>query len=235
MKNKPLYLKLFPLLAFGIAISFPLQIYFLYDIPLQNVKSIFSMLTPLNIISMIAFFTISLLTLTLSKQIYKVIPALLFLLFANNAIVGLYGTDYSLIQVGLSFIAFGISLKPFYNREIRAIILNPQLRWWNTPARYEVMKPLQLHSDTFEMNSKTLNISTTGVFAEVKDLEKIENFQLNQVIDVKMIGSNAFKLKAKIVRKTLGDENMPSGFGLEFVRDRTHKKEYIPWLKKAVL
>lgn len=235
MRNKPLYLKLFPLLAFLIAISFPLQIYFLYSIPLSEPMKILAMLTPLNLISMTALFIISILTFVLSRQIYKVIPLLLFILFANNAIVGLYGTDYSLLQVGLSFILFGLSLKPFYNREIRAIILNPQLRWWKTPARYNIIQPIHLHAGITDINTMTSNVSTTGIFAEINDVAKLNEFELNQIIDIELLGKNKLNLKAVVVRKSYGEGSTPTGFGLEFVRNQEHSKQYIPWLKKMVL
>jgi len=235
MRNKPLYLKIFPLLAFLIALSFPVQIYYLYGISVTNITKVVSMLTPLNLVTMGALMTLSVLTLTLSKNIYKIIPALLILIFANNAIVGLYGTDYTLIQVGLSFALFGISLKPFYNKDIKSVIMNPKLRWWESAKRYEVIKPLQLNTEMLQINSVTTNVSKTGMFAEVNEQAVLNQFELDQIIDVKIIGKNNFTLKAKIIRKTDGNGDQPSGFGLEFIKDQTHKKNYIPWFKDAVL
>lgn len=235
MRNKPLYLKVFPLLAFIIALSFPVQIYYLYGISLDNVGKVISMLTPLNLITMGALMATSVLTLTMSKAIYKFIPVLLFLIFANNAIVGLYGTDYTLIQVGLSFILFGVSLKPFYNTDIKSVIMNPKLRWWESPKRYNVVKPLQLDTGDLQINSVTTNISKTGLFAEINEKDTLGQFDVDQVIDVKILGKKNFTLKAKIIRKTNGSISQPSGFGLEIVKDKSHKKDYLPWMKDAVL
>lgn len=235
MRNKPLYLKLFPLLAFGIALSFPLQIFYLYGIPVTNVSKVFSMLTPLNLLTMAALMVTAVLTVTLNKAIYKFIPALLLLIFANNAIVGLYGTDYTLLQVGLSFGLFGLSLKPFYSEDIKAVIMNPKLRWWESAKRYNVIKPLQLNTEMLKINSVTTNISKSGIFAEINEKEMLEKFDLNQVIDVKILGKNNITLKAKIIRKSEGENKQPSGFGLEFIKDANHKKNYIPWFKDATL
>lgn len=235
MRNKPLYLKLFPLLAFAIALSFPLQIYYLYGIPVSNVSKVISMLTPLNLVTMAALMVTSVLTLTLNKAIYKFIPALLLLVFANNAIVGLYGTDYTLLQVGLSCILFTISLKPFYSADIKSVIMNPKLRWWESAKRYNVIKPLQLNTEMLQINSVTTNISESGMFAEVNEQSMLNKFEIDQIIDVKIIGKRNFTVKAKIIRKTAGDENQPSGFGLELIKDQTHKKVYLPWMKDAVL
>lgn len=235
MRSKPLYLKIFPLLAFGIALSFPIQIYYLYGIPMTNVTKLISMLTPLNLVTMVALMVTSVLTMTMSKAIYKFIPFLLALIFANNAIVGLYGTDYTLIQVGLSFVLFSLSLKPFYSKDIKAVIMNPKLRWWESAKRYSVVKPLQLNTEMLQVNSVTTNISESGMFAEVNEQAMLNKFELDQIIDVKIIGKKKFTIKAKIIRKSQGDDKQPSGFGLEFIKDQTHKKDYIPWMKDAVL
>ena len=235
MRNKPMYLKLFPVLAFGIALSFPLQIYYLYGIPVTNVSKVFSMLTPLNILTMSALMVTSILTLTLNKVMYIFIPALLLLIFANNAIVGLYGTDYTIIQVGLSFALFSLSLKPFYSEDIKSVIMNPKLRWWESARRYKVIKPVQLNTELLKINSNTTNISKSGIFAEVNEKDMLEQLDLNQIIDVKILGKNNFTMKAKIIRKSNGENTQPPGFGLELIKDRTHKRNYIPWFKDATL
>lgn len=235
MRNKPLYLTLFPLLSALIALSFPIQIYFIYKIPINDYERIFSMLTPLNLVSMSSLFIASVLTLFLNKWIYKVIPILLFVLFGNNAIVGLYGTDYTLVQVCLSFVLFSISLKPFYKKEIKAVILNPRLRWWKTPTRYQLNKPIQLHSEKFELHSETINLSTSGIFAKVLQKDLLDSIDLNDVINLKIGDDNTpINLKAKVVRINSSLEHQPDGFGLEILKDEVHKKEYLPWLSQNV-
>ena len=63
MLNKPIYLILFPILALGIALSFPVQIMYLYKIPVYDLVKVFSMLTPLNIFTMISLIAASILTM----------------------------------------------------------------------------------------------------------------------------------------------------------------------------
>jgi hypothetical protein len=98
-----------------------------------------------------------------------------------------------------------------------------------------VTRPLQLNTEMLQINSVTTNVSKTGLFAEINEEETLGKFELDQVIDVKIMGKKNFTLKAKIIRKSDGKENLPSGFGLEFVKDQTHKKNYLPWFKDAVL
>ena len=233
MKNKPLYLILFPLLSFVIALSFPVQIIFLYDIPLNDFSKIFSMLTPVNLISMGTLFLAGGLTLFMHQHIYKIIPALLLILFANNAIVGLYGTDFTLIQVCFSFLLFALSLKPFYKQDIRAVILNPKLRWWKTPTRYSLEKSIALQSAKSKIKTQALNFSTTGLYAKIDSEEELGLLLLNQIIELD-IDEEKIKLQAKIVRIINDTSEFPNGVGLEFIKDDIHKNNFIPWLKNEI-
>lgn len=233
MRNKPFYLKLFPLLAFVLAASFPVQIHHLYKIPVSDFAKIFSMLTPLNIMTMSSLLVAGILTLTLSKWVYKVIPILLFVLFTNNAIVGMYGTDYTLAQVAISFVLFAISLKPFYKPEIKAVILNPRFRWWNTPKRFDLKRNLELNSEQFHIDSETLNISSTGIFARICEKKHLNDVHINDIIELKIIDGEAIPLKAKIVRINIDHKHQPDGLGLEIIKDENHKNSYLPWFKEA--
>lgn len=232
MKNKPLFLKLFPLFSFAIALSFPLQIRFLYGIPLTDVESIFSMLTPMNIISMTVLITTGILTASMSHNVYKTVPVLLVALFLNNAIVGLYGSDYTMIQVGLSFVLFAFSLKPFYAQEIKAVIENPKLRWWETPKRYKVKMDLKISNGSLHLLTETDNISSTGIFTAVEDKDLLDSFNLNDVLEVNL-GDKA--VKAKVVRiNERASDYMPLGYGLQILQDESHKDVYLPWFKENI-
>ncbi len=232
MKNKPLFLKLFPLFALAIALSFPLQIMYLYKIPYTDIIKVFSMLTPLNLISMSVLFTTAILTASMSRSVYKMVPILLVALFANNAIVGLYGSDYTVVQVALSFFLFAFSLKPFYAQEVKAVILNPNLRWWKTPERFNVKKDLKISNGSFDIFSETTNISSTGLFAKVEDEKLLRAFELNEVIDIQL-GETDKLFKAKVVRvNDKKTERSDVGFGLQICKDSSHKEVYLPWFKE---
>lgn len=235
MKNKPLYLTLFPLLALGIAVSFPLQIYLIYDIPLTEFKRIMAMLTPLNLLTMLVMIIAAILSAIMSRYVYKVLPLLLMVTFLNNAIVGLYGSDYTLFQVALSFVLLAVSLKPFYATDIKAIIKNPQLRWWLTPTRYEVSLPLKIHTPDFEFHSETLNMSKTGIFAKIADKDYLESINIDEVLDLQICKDSPIVLKARVVRKIQDAAEQPNGFGLEFIKNSDHKKDYLPWLKEIAI
>lgn len=234
MKNKPFYLVLFPYLAFAIAIRFTLQIFLIYDIPLSEFERTLAMLTPLNLLTMAIMFVTGLLTMMMNRHVYKLIPALLLITLANNAVVGLYGSDYTLFQVALSFVLFGLSLKPFYSKEIKAVINEPRLRWWLTPTRYNMQKPIKIHSDRLQITSETLNMSKTGVFAKVTEDYQLDEIELDEILDLQILLDSPITLKARVVRKCLGTQNQPDGVGLEIIKDQYHKREYLPWLKQAV-
>ena len=234
MKSKPYYLILFPFLAFTIALSFPLQIYMIYDIPLSQPMRLLAMLTPLNLLTMGAMTLTGILTIFMNKHVYKIIPILLLVTLANNAIVGFYGSDYTLFQVALSFVLFGISLKPFYSQEIKAVINEPKLRWWLTPTRYQVTRPIIINTPELQIASETFNMSKTGVFAKVSDQYQLDELNLDEVLDLQILIDSPITLKARVVRKSNGQADQPKGIGLEIIRDHFHKREYLPWLKQAV-
>ncbi|MDP7319355.1 MAG: PilZ domain-containing protein [Bacteriovoracaceae bacterium] len=232
MKTKPLYLTLFPIFAFLLALSFPLQIYYLYQTPLHDLAKIFSMLTPLNLLTMTTLILTSVLTLSLNKWVYKIVPLLLLTLFINNAVVGLYGTDYTLAQVCVSFVLFALSLKPFYKNEIKAVIQNPRLRWWQTPKRYNMIKPLRISSEHFNIYSQSVNVSETGIFAEIQEKELLESLKVNDIVKLDIIDKDKITLEAKVVRVNSNHEVQPDGFGLHFLQNDNHKKSFLPWFKQ---
>lgn len=233
MKSKPLYLIVFPILSIMIALSFPLQIHMIYKIPLSDSMKIFSMLTPLNIVTMLTLVFAAALTAFLNKVVYKIIPFLLVILFVNNAVVGLYGTDFTLVQVCLSFLLFAISLKPFYKSEIKAVMDNPNLRWWKTPKRYAIEKSVFINSNETQIDTEALNFSRTGLYAKVENDEQLNQLVIDDIIELK-IGPEQIPLQARVVRIVQDETAFPNGVGLEFVKDETHKKDFIPWLKKLV-
>lgn len=232
MRNKPLYLKLFPIFSFGIALSFPIQISILYGIELSNISKIISMLTPLNILSMMILIIAGSMTMSLSRKIYKTIPLLIFVLFVNNLMVGLYGTDYNLIQVGLSFLLLGLSLKPFYSHQIMNVIYNPKLRWWKTAQRYHVRKPMLLSVGDLEIHTEATNLSKTGLFTKIDNDKDFDLLQVDQIVKLNVQGDKDISINARIVRKA-EEENL-SGFGLEIIKNKDHSDKYLPWLKSLV-
>jgi hypothetical protein len=233
MKNKPLYLILFPILSLIVAMSFPLQIHLIYKIPLSDPLKILSMLTPLNLISMAGLILAGAITLFLNKVIYKVVPILLAVVFINNAIVGLYGTDYTLVQVGLSFLLFAFSLKPFYSDDIKAVIMNPKMRWWKTPKRYPMEKSVFINSKDTEIDSEALNFSKTGLYAKIENDKELEKLIIDEIIELK-IGIEEIPVQARVVRIVQDTTAFPNGVGLEFIRNENHKNGFIPWFKKQV-
>lgn len=232
MRTKPLYLSVFPILSFLIALSFPMQIYYLYGIEPHNIIKVLNMLTPLNLLSMALLMVAALLSVTLNRNIYRVLPALILVVFLNNAIVGVYGTDYTLIQVAASFILFAFSIKPFYESDIREVIFQPKLRWWDTPKRFDVKKPLKIQTSSFELNTVSENVSKSGLFARFTHLSDLTKLEVSQIIELSILGLNEYKLKARVVRISSGEFNQPVGVGLEIIKDQNYKGEYLPWVNE---
>lgn len=233
MKNKPLYLTIFPILSMAIAVSFPLQIHFIYNIPLNDPVKIFSMLTPLNLSSMIILAVAAFLGAFMNRLIYKIIPILLAVVFLNNAIVGLYGQDFTLIQVAASFLLFAISLRPFYQAEIKSVIMNPKLRWWKTPKRYQIEKSILLNSKNSKINTEALNFSSSGIYIKIEHAEQLKSLIVDELVELKL-GAEKIPLKARVVRIVEDETQFPNGVGLEFIKDEVHKSQFMPWLRQQI-
>lgn len=233
MRNKPLYLKLFPIGTFLIAMSFPIQIALLYSLDHTQFIKILSMLTPLNLLSMSLFLTCSVMSLLMSKHIYKITPVLIIVILINNTIVGVYGNDYSLIQVSLSFILTCFTLVPLYAKDVVAVIKEPKLRWWLTPKRYNVRKAHLIRFKDVEIFSEILNLSKTGIFTKIKEPSMIELLRTGDLVELNISDTTDFAIKAKVVRIAKTDSNH-NGLGLEIIKDKDHSEHYIPWFKQFI-
>ena len=232
MRNKPVFFSLFPIIALLLAIGFPVQIYILYSIPMSDLPKIFSMLTPLNLITMFFFVTAACFTANLNKHIYKVIPILLITVLVNDYIVAAFGHDYSYKQVFISFFALGLLILPFYKKQNKEVLLNPSLQWWATPKRYDLSKQIEIKGENYKIFGESLNISSSGIFTLINEPEIIETLGVDEIVNLKIMDEIPINVKAKIVRKSNG-ENQPLGCGLQFIQNNDLKLRFNPWFKKA--
>ena len=199
---------------------------------MSDFSKIFSMLTPLNLITMFFFITAACFAANMNKHIYKILPFLLLTVLVNNFIVAAYGSDYSYLQVIFSFIGLGLILLPFYKKQNKEVLLNPSLQWWMTPKRYDLTKPIEIKGDSFKIFGESLNISKSGIFTIISEPEIMNSLGLDEVVNIKIMDEIPIKIKAKIVRKTNG-EGQPLGCGLQFIQNNDLKLRFNPWFKKA--
>lgn len=228
MKNKPLFLKIFPIGALLVAISFPLQIAYLYELNSDNMTTILSMLTPLNLLSILILSISAILVHKMHKSTYIIIPIMFAVLYINNLVVYLYGMDFSTSQILISFVLIAISLQPFYNETIKQVMNDPKQRWWLTPKRYNVRKPLIINSEGFELFSETANISKTGLYATITEHDQLDFFKVDQIIEVSPILDRDMSFKAKVIRI----DDQKDGLGLQVMDLK--KSPFKFWFKQQL-
>lgn len=218
-----------PLVLLITVISFPMQIHFLYKIPMSDLNKIMSMLTPLNFLCMLMMMISAMLITSLNKGIYYLTPLLVCLVITNNIYVGMYGQDFSMDQVLISSLIFIMLHLPLYNSQLKSVILQPRLRWWQTPKRYQIEKKLSLVKNQSEVFLDSINISESGLLT--KCLDNSIDLNIDDIIKIKILVDKEFTISARVVRETNIDEKR--GFGLEIVKNENYKTHYLPWFKNT--
>ena len=139
MKQRPISLTIFSLLLFGIALSVPLQIIWLYGHTLNEWSLILSKLTWLNIVIIGLSLSNAYLAWIGDPWLKFSVPVLLGLVTLNNFIVGNYGVDYSAAQTTLATLGFfGVHASLLFT-QAHMVIGHPELRWWLIPERKKLV------------------------------------------------------------------------------------------------
>lgn len=233
MKTKPLFLILLPILLFGLALSFPIQIIALYDLSFFDFEKVMSMLTPLNHLTILLLISTAFACQIMSKSIYRILPILTGVVLLNNYIVGTYGSDYSTFQAVLGVGLFAASVLPLYSGSIKSVITDHSKRWWIPAKRVVLRNPIKIVSTKNGIYTNTLDMSASGVFIEITDQAALAKIALNQVIVFKILGIKEV-LQGKIVRKNTNSDNKGAGVAMQLIKDNTYQDTYLPWFKERM-
>ena len=223
--------KEFSVLAGGmlaVALSFPVQVLFMYD-GMQPGFALSGMgMTPLN------WFVIgaSLLTAMLAFQASRlVLPALGLFLFAvtwNNWIVAEFEVNYSGMTAWAGVFLAGCIPLMLLREQARKVLLNPQLRWWRTPARKRAHVQAVVYPVLGgEIASKTFDISEGGAFISLPlgsprsthtdPQSKTVSVGNHCAVKLRLDQLNVLNCSARVVRKVKSAGDYPDGFAVQFV------------------
>ena len=124
---------------------------------------------------------------------------------------------------------FSLTVSTIYFTSALDIILNPSLKWWNIPIRYQKNIPvwIKLSGEKFFLEN-TFDISKNGVFiseGKKKETHSPDNNYTNNIslgdlvtLSIPIRGENDdFQCKAEVIRKTDGKGNYPEGVGFRFL------------------
>lgn len=234
MKYRPKSLILLSFILVCVGMSIPLQVAMLYEHTWSELGDIWNKLTYLNQAVMALCFLNAYFVFEGSRYAVHTTALLIPITVWNNYWVGLVATDYTMqtTMIGSAFfvLAHGLMLIP----KARAVLTNPNNRWWRTAIRRKVEIPMMvspwLHKEAF--STATFDISETGAFlrlnsngtSRIPDLLK-PNDQIE--IRFNIAGYYQVRCSAKVVRIEKGKGSYPPGMGIQFAEMATQDQKLL--------
>lgn len=234
MRSRPWVLFAMALSYSVIAISFPLQVFFLYEHTWNETPEALSKLTLVNWLVMASLVTGAILFYRGSTKMVPAAIMISLLVLGNNTLVGLFGDDYNLWQTVSASVMFGGMHLILLNPEVQRLIRQPELRWWRTAYRQKLTIPVVIRAKNYhQLDFDSFDISDSGIFLKVPTdiLRNLKGLKLNEVIhlNMKFDTLNQIRCHARITRISEGGGIYPSGIGVEFTdlsakdRKRIHR------------
>ena len=218
MTSKPNVFSFYRYFYFAIAISFPVQIFFLMDYNLADFFYSFRHLTSLNYLIMAFLFVNGFAINKLHRSVIFTTPILLTLILINNIFV----INYSSLSVAsglLSFAAFTLIHYSLYSERHFQVLVNPKKRWWLSSPRTRINTVVKIdgveHKDFY-----TFDLSESGAFIPSKELTfNTKDYPIGSLVSFKILIEDKFvPVKAKIMRKTPTLGKYPTGIGVQFTQ-----------------
>jgi len=211
------------------ALSFPVQVMWLYGHGFDEIGAIFTKLTSLNWLVVSGLLVGSYLYFQASRWIVYFAPVFLTLVFYNNYQVGVFAQDFSLVQTSFASLGAGLLFVPLLMPSSQVILKDPKRRWWRRSKRINKEVAATLNPFVGEMiQARTFDISQTGTFLaldgsqqhcpKVGDTVRV-SFNIN--------GMKRIRCEAVVVRIAEPKGCYPRGIGLRFLEfEKMHQKSF---------
>lgn len=220
-----------------LAVSFPVQVVYLYDHSFTEVDAIVSKISFLNWLVIGGLITLSYLHLKASKLLMVAAPLLIFLVGLNNYVVGQFASDYSMGQTMAATSLFSLLFTPLFLPSSRLIFKDPTRRWWVRSKRYHKKISTTINPYVGDMlHAYTFDISETGAFISFEDLPPEDMPKVGDHIRVSFNVNSMRKIRCEaiVVRLAEPKGRYPQGLGLRFVGfDKNHQKNFHQVLKSS--
>ena len=238
MLSRPNEFKFLAVAMLAIALSFPLQVFFLFEETQLGFVTSGMGLTPLNWAVMSTAFLSACFAFQASRFVLLTLFLFLTSVAWNNWLVAEIELNYSGLTAWAA-VAFAVFIPLVLAREsARKVLLNPQLRWWRTPTRKKVhVQALVYPVMGGEVFSQTIDISEGGAFVEMplgNPKAAYADPQTRAVavgnhcaVRLRLDQLNVVNCSARIVRKTKAAGEYPDGFALQFVNLNTDQRKQI--------
>ena len=224
--KRPWYLTGMAVILAAVALSFPLQIMWLYGHGLNELDDVFAKMTLLNWFVAAGCLYCAYLALEASPLLPKALPALTLLVALNNGIVGYYAVDYApwMAHVGTAF--FTLLNFPLLHSAARELMRHPERRRWLRAKRYPHAVPVVITGalrGRSPLRAATFDVSDSGLFLPVAP----SHFEIDDCISVRLtFGSfSQIRCEGRVVRRAEDPRGVyPAGIGIQFTGLNRHQR-----------
>ena len=233
MKNRPKLLTWQCFFLLFIALSFPLQIMFLFGLAPWEFKAVAIKIAPLNWIVMGFALLSSVFAWRASRLLLFTIPLVAAAVLYNNWIVAVAALNF-VPELAWGSAATGAILLclPLLRQNIRNLLTTPSRRWWLTPTRHPVHVPvrLKLHlaQGSHEFLAMTYDLSEGGAFIPLemmaptietgaRDLPPTIGIGTQCYVSLPLRGLSRVTCRGEVVRYAGKQGQYPVGIGIRFL------------------
>lgn len=217
-------------LMFLAALSFPVQVMWLYGHGFAETGSIFTKLTPLNWLVVSGLLVGSYLYFQASRGIVYFAPVFLATVFYNNYQVGIFAQDFSLVQTSFASLGAGLLFVPLLMPSSQVILKDPKRRWWRRCKRINKEVAATLNPFVGEMiQARTYDISETGAFLALEGGAQQHCPKVGDTVRLSfnINGMKRIRCEAVVIRIAEPHGRYPRGIGLRFLDfEKMHQKSF---------
>lgn len=239
MNNKPLVFNFYALSLVLIALSFPLQISWMYGHELTDanqLRAIWNKLSVTNLITMTIISYTAWKVWRVEKGLIPWIASSCAIVAANNVIVSAYASDWSGFETTSSTVGFSVLLSVFVFSKAYEHSLAPHLQWWRPAKRHKINAPVVIEfMDHHRFQAQLFDISTTGMFITGVEQQAVSTLApVDEEMDIKIPFKNTFyAFRVKLVRKAEENGHYPGGWGLSFTHMNIWQKLKLSWMLQS--
>lgn len=217
-------------IMFMIALSFPVQVMFLYGHHWSETAAIFGKITTLNWFVIGCFFLTGYLYFQASRFLLVVAPLMVVLVGVNNYLVGQFAGDFSLAQTSLGTFAVALLYAPLMMPSSQVVLKDPKRRWWRRSRRYNKRVSATINPYVGDMiQAYTFDVSQTGAFVCLDNVNPEEMPKVGDTIRLSFNVTSMRKIRceAEVVRIAEAQGRYPAGMGVRILEiEKIHQKSF---------
>jgi hypothetical protein len=221
VRKKPLYFSFLSLLLIVVAISFPLQIIYEYDIALSDFALALELLTFMNIAVMFMCLWVAYDSFVVSPRLKYSSVVLIAVTILNNAFVGYVAINYSMWETVLASSLFVLPFGYLLTPTMRPLIKDTRLHWWKNSPRYQYNWAVKI--DGLDSLATSLNVSKSGILVKVdaeawaKKITQVDSYSHFPIIIE--AGNKTISKQGRLIRQQMPPQGTDIYVAFKFDRE----------------